>query len=166
MIELAPGTVFAGYRLEALAGRGGMGVVYRATELALDRTVAIKVMAPWLVEDETARRRFIREARLAASIEHANVIPIHAAGEHDGLAYIVMRFVDGSDLRALIVSRSPSSSSATIDCAPSPSRYSRYGAVRRSASIRACSSRGVALWSSSGERATRQPYRRVARLSI
>ena len=94
--------MFAGYRLESLAGRGGMGVVYRATELALERTVAIKVMAPWLVEDEIAQQRFVREARLAASIEHANVIPIHAAGEHDGLAYIVMRFVEGSDLRALI----------------------------------------------------------------
>jgi outer membrane protein assembly factor BamB len=102
MIELAVGTIFAGYRLEALAGRGGMGVVYRATELALVRTVALKVMAPWLVEDDVARRRFLREARLAASLEHPNVIPIHAAGEHEGLAYLVMRFVDGSDLRALI----------------------------------------------------------------
>jgi hypothetical protein len=102
MLELAPGTEFAGYRLEALAGRGGMGVVYRATEIALERTVAVKVMAPWLVEDDAARRRFVRESRLAASIEHPNVIPIHAAGEHDGRAYIVMRFVEGSDLRALI----------------------------------------------------------------
>ena len=59
-------------------------------------------MAPWLVEDDAARRRFVRESRLAASIEHANVIPIHAAGEHDGRAYIVMRYVEGSDLRELI----------------------------------------------------------------
>ena len=102
MIELAAGTIFAGYRLDGLAGRGGMGVVYRATELTLERTVALKVMAPWLIEDDAARARFLREARLAASIEHANVIPIHAAGEHEGLAYIVMRFVEGSDLRALI----------------------------------------------------------------
>jgi hypothetical protein len=102
MIELAAGTEFAGYRLEAVTGRGGMGVVYRATELALQRTVALKVMAPWLIEDEAALRRFARESRLAASIEHPNVIPIHAAGEHDGRAYIVMRFVEGADLRALI----------------------------------------------------------------
>ena len=102
MIDLVPGTVFAGYRLEELAGRGGMGVVYRATELALARTVAVKVMAPWLLEDVLARERFIREARLAASIEHPNVIPIHAAGEHGGVAYIVMRFVVGADLRATI----------------------------------------------------------------
>ena len=71
MLELAPGMEFAGYRLEGVAGRGGMGVVYRATELALDRTVAVKVMAPWLIEDEAAHRRFVRESRLAASIEHA-----------------------------------------------------------------------------------------------
>jgi hypothetical protein len=102
MIELAAGTIFAGYRLDALAGRGGMGVVYRATELALLRTVALKVMAPWLLEDDLARERFVREARLAAAIEHPNVIPIHATGDQDGLAYIAMRFVDGSDLRALI----------------------------------------------------------------
>ena len=102
MIELAAGTVFAGYRLDGLAGRGGMGVVYRATDPALERTVAIKVMAPWLIEDEAAHRRFVRESRLAASIQHPNVIPIHAAGEHEGRAYIVMRFVEGSDLRALI----------------------------------------------------------------
>ena len=102
MIELAPGTEFAGYLLEGLAGRGGMGVVYRATDPALERTVAIKVMAPWLIEDEAAHRRFVRESRLAASIQHPNVIPIHAAGEHEGRAYIVMRFVEGSDLRAQI----------------------------------------------------------------
>jgi serine/threonine protein kinase len=102
MIELAPGTEFAGYRLDGLAGRGGMGVVYRAVELALDRAVALKVMAPWLTEDEAAHRRFLRESRVAAAIEHPNVIPIYAAGEHDGRAYIVMRFVEGSDLRGLI----------------------------------------------------------------
>ncbi|HEX5619678.1 MAG TPA: protein kinase [Solirubrobacteraceae bacterium] len=102
MIELTAGTIFAGYRVDALAGRGGMGVVYRATEIALERTVAVKVMAPWLAEDDVARRRFLREARLAASLEHPNVIPIHAAGEHEGLAYLVMRYVDGSDLRGLI----------------------------------------------------------------
>jgi streptogramin lyase len=100
--DLAAGTEFAGYRLEALAGRGGMGVVYRATELALARTVAVKVMAPWLLDDDHARARFVREARAAASIEHPNVIPIYAAGEHGGLAYIAMRFVMGSDLRAVI----------------------------------------------------------------
>jgi DNA-binding beta-propeller fold protein YncE len=102
MTELGPGVLFAGYRLQGLLGRGGMGVVYRATEVALDRAVALKVMAPWLLEDDLARERFVREARLAAAIEHPNVIPIHATGEQDGLAYIAMRFVDGSDLRALI----------------------------------------------------------------
>ena len=102
MLEFAPGAEFAGYRLDGLAGRGGMGVVYRATDPALERTVAIKVMAPWLIEDEAAHRRFVRESRLAAAIQHPNVIPIHTAGEHDGRGYIVMRFVEGCDLRTLI----------------------------------------------------------------
>ena len=76
MIELAPGTVFAGYRIEAVVGRGGMGVVYRATELALDRKVALKVIAPELAAGRPrSGERFKREARLAASIEHPNVDP-------------------------------------------------------------------------------------------
>ena len=94
--DLAPGTmVVAGYRIESLVGRGGMGVVYRARELDLDRVVALKVIAPELVEDDAIRERFLREARAAAAIEHPHVIPVHAAGEADGLAFLAMRFVDG-----------------------------------------------------------------------
>jgi serine/threonine protein kinase len=78
------GTVFAGHRIEAVAGRGGMGVVYRATQLDLGRTVALKVIAPDLLGDPAARRRFLDEARVAASIHHPHAIPIHAAGEEDG----------------------------------------------------------------------------------
>ena len=94
--------MFAGYRIEALVGRGGMGVVYRARQLDLDRVVALKVIAPELLEDAGIRARFLREARAAASIEHPNVIPIHDAGEQDGVAYIAMRYVDGDDLRTLV----------------------------------------------------------------
>jgi serine/threonine-protein kinase len=93
---------FAGYRIESRVGRGGMGVVYLATDLALDRPVALKVLTDELAKDEGFRRRFVSESKLAASLDHPNVIPIHAAGEHEGILYIAMRFVPGADLRALL----------------------------------------------------------------
>src|SRR5918996_1077396 len=99
---LSPDTVFAGYRIEGLIGRGGMGVVYRATQLALDRRVALKLVAPELAADGEFRERFKRESRLAASIDHPNVITIHEAGEADGQLYISMRYIEGTDLGALI----------------------------------------------------------------
>ena len=102
MRELAPGTVVAGYRIESLVGRGGMGVVYRAIQLDLERVVALKVIAPELLDDDDVRARFLTEARAAASVDHPNVIPVHAAGEDDGVAYIAMRYVAGDDLRALV----------------------------------------------------------------
>jgi Protein kinase domain len=102
MGELTPGAVFAGHRIEDVAGRGGMGVVYRATQLALDRTVALKVIAPGLLEDATVRQRFVRESKVAASIDHPNVIPIYYAGEERGVAYIAMRYVPGDDIRSLV----------------------------------------------------------------
>src|SRR3954447_3399311 len=102
MADLAPGDVFAGHRIEEIAGRGGMGVVYRATELGLDRTVALKLITPALAGDPDFRARFVRESRAAASIEHPNVIPIYWAGEEQDVLYISMRWVDGQDLRDLI----------------------------------------------------------------
>src|SRR4051812_413999 len=102
MLELANGQVLAGYRVEGIIGRGGMGVVYRATQLALERPVALKLIAPDLAEDESFRERFKRESRTAAQIEHAHVVPVHEAGEADGQLYIAMRLIDGIDLRELI----------------------------------------------------------------
>src|SRR3954469_20444816 len=99
------GQVFAGHRIDAVAGRGGMGVVYRATHLALNRPVALKLIAPGLAEDEGFRARFKQESMTAASIDHPNVIPIYHAGEEDGKLYITMRYVEGTDLRALITQR-------------------------------------------------------------
>ena len=93
---------FAGYRIDGRVGRGGMGVVYRATDLSLDRTVALKVLDDELAKDPTFRRRFVTESKLAASLDHPNVIPIYAAGEHDGMPYIAMRFVAGEDLRGVL----------------------------------------------------------------
>src|SRR3954452_16783093 len=102
MPSLEPGTIVAGYRIESLVGRGGMGVVYRAFQLWLERIVALKVIAPELLGDEDIRKRFLAEARAAASVDHPNVIPVHEAGSEDGLAYIAMRYVAGSDLRSLV----------------------------------------------------------------
>ncbi|WP_249012031.1 serine/threonine-protein kinase [Conexibacter sp. DBS9H8] len=99
MAQLAVGDEFAGCRVEAQIGRGGMGVVYRGTDLSLQRPVAIKLIAGDRSGDATARRRFEREARLMASIDHPNVIPVYAAGEQDGSLYLVMRYVDGVDLQ-------------------------------------------------------------------
>ena len=84
-----------------------MGVVYRATQLDLGRTVALKVIAPDLLEDPSARRRFLQECRLAASIRHPHAIPIHAAGEEDGVPYLVMEFVEGDDARGLVRREGP-----------------------------------------------------------
>jgi predicted Ser/Thr protein kinase len=100
--ELEPGDVFAGYRVTGVAGRGGMGVVYRAEQLDLQRPVALKLIATPLARDEAFRERFVRESRAAAAIDHPNVIPVYSAGEDDGRLYLAMRFVDGVDLRTAI----------------------------------------------------------------
>ena len=96
------GSEVLGYRIEAPAGQGGMGVVYRAYDQRLKRTVALKLIAPDLALDQRFRERFEREAELAMALEHPNAVPIHDAGEHDGQLYLVMRFVEGSDLRSLL----------------------------------------------------------------
>ena len=96
------GTRLGNYRIDAQIGRGGMGVVYVAEQLGLGRRVAIKLIMPELAQDPGFRGRFQQESRLAASIDHPNVIPIYEAGEADGLLYISMRYVEGTDLRALI----------------------------------------------------------------
>jgi YVTN family beta-propeller protein len=100
--DIQPGDVFAGHRVEGVAGRGGMGVVYRAVQLDLDRTVALKLIAGALARDDEFRERFVGESRAAASIDHPNVIPIYYTGEHEGRLYIVMRYVEGSDLRTAV----------------------------------------------------------------
>src|SRR4051812_33375411 len=102
MAELDPGSQFGRYRIESVAGQGGMGVVYRATQSGLDRAVAVKVIAPAFAHDEEFRERFKRESRLAASIEHPNVIPVYEAGEQDGVLFLAMRYVEGTDLGSLL----------------------------------------------------------------
>src|SRR4051794_38524359 len=102
MPDLNPGAVFAGHRIEGVVGKGGMGVVYRATHLALDHVVALKVIAPDLAGDERFRRRFADESRIAVSIRHPNVVPIHHAGEEEGLLFVTMDLIEGTDLRGLL----------------------------------------------------------------
>ena len=101
-VELRAGDEIAGYRIVGLAGRGGMGVVYRATDVALDRPVALKLISDELASDESFRERFRRESRVAASIRHPHVITVFAAGEADGVLYIAMDYIDGTDLRAML----------------------------------------------------------------
>jgi predicted Ser/Thr protein kinase len=96
------GTTFAGYRIERVIGRGGMSVVLLAEHPRLKSAVALKILSPELAEDEVFRERLIRESRLAASLNHPNAIPIFDTGEEEGVLFISMRYVDGSDLRALL----------------------------------------------------------------
>lgn len=101
------GKQIADYRVESEIGRGGMAVVYRAKDLRLDRTVALKLLAPELARNDTFRQRFTHESRVAAAIDHPHIVPVFEAGETEGLLYIAMRFVAGQDLRVLIDRRGP-----------------------------------------------------------
>ena len=101
------GLHIAGCRIETVAGRGGMGIVYRATQISLGRPVALKLIAPEHAADSDFRERFQRESRMAAAIDHPNVIPVYEAGEEDGRLYLVMRWVAGTDLHKLIRDTGP-----------------------------------------------------------
>jgi serine/threonine-protein kinase len=101
------GAVVAGYEIERPIGRGGMGRVYRAFDARLERPVALKLLTPRLAEDEAFRERLLRESRLAASLDHPNVVPVYDAGEANGTLFIAMRYVDGTDLRELIRTEGP-----------------------------------------------------------
>ena len=96
------GDELAGYRLRGVLGRGGMSVVYEAENPRLGSTVALKVLAPELATNDLFRARFLRESRIAASLNHPNVIPIYDMGAHEDLLFIAMRYVVGADLRAVL----------------------------------------------------------------
>src|ERR1700757_2432655 len=99
------GDEFAGYRVRSVLGRGGMSVVYQAENLRLSSLIALKVLAPELAADDVFRARFLEESRIAASLNHPNVIPIYDMGSQDELLYIAMRYVSGTDLRQMIKKR-------------------------------------------------------------
>jgi serine/threonine protein kinase len=97
-----PGARIAGYLLEEQIGQGGMAVVFRAHDERLDRTVALKILAPALAADEAFRQRFIRESRAAAAVDDPHIIPVFEAGESGGVLFIAMRFVRGGDVRSML----------------------------------------------------------------
>ncbi|MFL6118184.1 serine/threonine-protein kinase [Actinophytocola sp.] len=102
MAEDLTGRRLGHYRIDGVLGKGGMSVMYRATDIRLGRKVALKIIAEHLTEDPEFRERFVDEARNTSAIDHANVVPLYDFGEVDGLLYIAMRLVDGSDLASLI----------------------------------------------------------------
>lgn len=102
MAEDLTGRRLGHYRIDGVLGKGGMSVMYKATDVRLGRKVALKVIAEHLTEDPEFRERFVDEARNTSAIDHANVVPLYDFGEVDGLLYIAMRLVDGSDLASLI----------------------------------------------------------------
>jgi hypothetical protein len=108
------GTELAGHRIEGVIGRGGVSVVYLAEHLRLGRRVALKVLAPHLADDDAFRERFIRESRIAAGLDHPNVITVYDAGEAEGILYISMRYVEGSDLSRLIEAEGSLEPSRTV----------------------------------------------------
>ena len=107
MTDSVAGTKIAQFVLKERLGQGGMGVVYRAEDLALSRTVAVKLLAPELLDDPTARARFQREISSAVAIEHPHVVPIYDAGYDEGFFYLVMRCVDGPNLGQLLSDEGP-----------------------------------------------------------
>ncbi len=113
--DLAIGQEVAGYRIEEQIARGGMGVVYRATHLGLERPVALKVIARELADRRGFRERFLRESRLAARLDHPSVVPVYDSREVDGELIVAMRLVRGGDLRRLIDREGPLSPGRAID---------------------------------------------------
>jgi serine/threonine-protein kinase len=99
---LAPGSTFAGYEIENVVGVGGIGILYRARQLRLDRPVALKLVEPDKASDPVVRERLRREARSVAALDHPNVVPLYEAGEQDGMVFIATRWVEGTELGALI----------------------------------------------------------------
>ncbi len=110
-VSVAAGSRIAGYRLEEQVGAGGMSVVFRARDERLQRLVALKVLSPALAADEAFRQRFIRESRAAAAVDDPHIIPVHEAGEANGVLFIAMRYVPGGDVRTVIRRAGPLSPS-------------------------------------------------------
>jgi serine/threonine protein kinase len=109
------GEELAGYRIGAVAGRGGMGVVFRAEHLHLGRVVALKVLTADLAGNRSFRERFVREAQTAARLDHPNIVPVFDAGEAEGLLYIAMKYIDGVDLGHVLDAEDHLSPQRTVD---------------------------------------------------
>jgi serine/threonine protein kinase len=96
---MKPGTLVGPYQINALIARGGMGIVYRATDTRLDRQVALKLLAPLGGPDELRVERFLREARITASLDHPNIVEVYDVGTHDGQPFMVVELLEGETLR-------------------------------------------------------------------
>jgi predicted Ser/Thr protein kinase len=101
---LSPGTIVSGYRVDGVLGEGGMGVVYRATQLSLNRTVALKILATELSEDRAFRERFRREGHLQAAIDHQHIVTVYEAGDSEHGLFLAMRLIRGPTLKDMIFS--------------------------------------------------------------
>jgi serine/threonine protein kinase len=108
------GAEIGGYRIGPQLGRGGMGVVYKAHHLRLDRSAAVKVLTPVLAGNAEFRERFMRESQMAATLTHPNVVAVYDAGEAEGLLYLAMQFVAGTDLRRLLELEGPLAPARTM----------------------------------------------------
>jgi serine/threonine protein kinase len=104
---LSPGSTFAGYEVESVVGAGGIGILYRARQVRLDRPVALKLVEPDLARDPVILERLRREARTVAALDHPNVVPLYEAGEEGGTVYVVTRWVVGTELGTLILGEGP-----------------------------------------------------------
>ena len=102
---LLPGETFEGYLIDRELGRGGVGIVYKATQLSLNRVVALKLLAPELNSDPEVQARFRNEGITQAAIAHPNVVPVYESGEHDGQLFLAMKYIEGNDLKRLIRKR-------------------------------------------------------------
>ena len=105
--DLRIGSHIGGYAVESLLGRGGMSAVYLAEDPKLGRKVALKVMSEELAENDAFRTRFVREAQMAANLEHPSIVPVYDAGDSDGVLYLAMRVIRGTDLRRVITEGGP-----------------------------------------------------------
>lgn len=105
------------YEILEYLGRGGMGMVWKATDVSLGRPVALKLMAPELREEESARQRFLREARAAAAVKHPNVVTVHAVSEHCGMPYLAMEFVEGGTLKDRLDASAPLAIDEAVEAA-------------------------------------------------
>jgi serine/threonine protein kinase len=110
---LAPGTRIGPYEITAFLGAGGMGQVYRARDVRLDRTVAIKILPPHIAADATFRERFEREARAISGLDHLHICTLYDVGSDEGTDYLVMQFIDGETLAARLERRPLSQEEAT-----------------------------------------------------
>src|SRR5271155_4116990 len=100
--SLAPGSTLAHYRISSKLGSGGMGEVYLAQDLNLDRPVALKILPPEVAHDPDRMRRFIQEAKTASALSHPNVAHVFEIGEADGVTFLAMEYIEGQTLNARI----------------------------------------------------------------